>query len=1009
MNKLCGQLLMLLLLLIFTIHTTTTTTTITATTVTDNFSSAAYINGAFGAPNWLASSYGSFISEGKFWIDNGYGSLTVQHVAASLANDTTFSTNVRILSRISQVTNTVWLTGGVAIYKDSSNYWATHLVESPLQSGSSHFVELGEMKNGVWLSSSQDAISLPSSGSSYNWQYGVDYTATISMSIGGYHPSNNISCIAKVQAKWAFASNGSVVSSLGWCITNPQAVLTGRGAFHTGFLNVVYSNVTSSWTVPVNMTITRQFPAWNPSLSCTSMCPRKATGFFRVEQDITTGKWWFIDPVGNPFYFVAVDHVNYYEFATEALGAQRLLSWGFNTLGTDVSTYLRYKGLAHTITHTTNEFSGKISDITPKTTWTGFPNVFHPQWTDFLYFTFSDYLQYRDDPWVIGHFVDNEIQWWGDSGCSSKDYCLFNQAWLKESNHTAKIAWANLIIDTFGLVNLETEFMNGWGISGINSFATLVNNTSPAIPMSEKAISVSRQFVRNVAEIYFSTVSQALKKVDPNHVYLCNRFPGQAPDIVDIAAKYCDVITYNWYPSIEVNLGIPKQVQQTPQQWVGNYNRPLIITEWSFPALDAGLPSTHGAGMRVDNQAQRAKCYSYFNTFLQSHPLIVGNSYFMYVDEPALGISTTFPENSNYGLLNVNDDPYPLMVQAAISMNFNVCARHSAGLNSTIYQTQPLSSPTGNVTAQNLAGSIPDGLAYDFGSVKIDGSIVRLSWKGSRLATLRITTGTMLSSESSTSWNAPDTTSSVLKASISETSAAVLIQQRISSRGLVVMLQVNVVSYAPGIPLVVVKILSIQNLRTDGQSILVQSITTNGEAHIGDSSWNSAKTQSLITSPSVPGHWLHSKGLYNGTSMNGFGTAFFSEQSSTWVQSANSVTVIWTPLNVNITYNSTFVPSSPVLQVVFPFTIPNDQDPYTFFVNTFTAVQTSFSIPTVAIPSLPPLDTCKQPTAPSAQISMIPTSSTIQPKSSIVTSDANKLSILRVSTILMILVLFVWF
>ena len=31
--------------------------------------------------------------------------------------------------------------------------------------------------------------------------------------------------------------------------------------------------------------------------------------------------------------------------------------------------------------------------------------------------------------------------------------------------------------------------------------------------------------------------------------------------------------------------------------------RPMIITEWSFPALDSGLPCKHGAGMRVDTQA----------------------------------------------------------------------------------------------------------------------------------------------------------------------------------------------------------------------------------------------------------------------------------------------------------------------------------------------------------------------------------------------------------------------
>jgi hypothetical protein len=31
------------------------------------------------------------------------------------------------------------------------------------------------------------------------------------------------------------------------------------------------------------------------------------------------------------------------------------------------------------------------------------------------------------------------------------------------------------------------------------------------------------------------------------------------------------------------------------------------MTEWSFPALDAGVPSIHGAGQRFRTQAERAK------------------------------------------------------------------------------------------------------------------------------------------------------------------------------------------------------------------------------------------------------------------------------------------------------------------------------------------------------------------------------------------------------------------
>ena len=77
-----------------------------------------------------------------------------------------------------------------------------------------------------------------------------------------------------------------------------------------------------------------------------------------------------------------------------------------------------------------------------------------------------------------------------------------------------------------------------------------------------------------------------------------------------------------------------------------------MLTEWSFPALDAGLPSTHGAGQRFFTQAERAKATGIYAKTMLAMPFMVGYDYFMWVDEPELGISGQFPENSNYGLIS---------------------------------------------------------------------------------------------------------------------------------------------------------------------------------------------------------------------------------------------------------------------------------------------------------------------------------------------------------------------
>jgi len=105
-----------------------------------------------------------------------------------------------------------------------------------------------------------------------------------------------------------------------------------------------------------------------------------------------------------------------------------------------------------------------------------------------------------------------------------------------------------------------------------------------------------------------------------------------------------------------------------------------MITEWSFPALDSGLPCKHGAGMRVDTQEQKALCYEIFQRTLFAHPFVIGSDYFMWVDEPALGISSAFPEDSNYGLVNERDEPYETLVRAASQANQQAYAIHKRRL-----------------------------------------------------------------------------------------------------------------------------------------------------------------------------------------------------------------------------------------------------------------------------------------------------------------------------------------
>ena len=191
------------------------------------------------------------------------------------------------------------------------------------------------------------------------------------------------------------------------------------------------------------------------------------------------------------------------------------------------------------------------------------------------------------------------------------------------------------------------------------------------------------------AELYFSTIAAAIRRHDPNHLVLGCRFAGMGAKRFawEAAGKVCDVLTFNKYPWADLDRNAVFMGRNSTQlfadavaerhAWCG---RPLLITEWSFPAIDAGLPCSNGAGQRFRTQAQRVQATELMARTLLSLPFMVGYDYFMWVDEPALGISYNFPEDSNYGLVNEKGEPYAGLVEMFSRLHKDIAALHRAPL-----------------------------------------------------------------------------------------------------------------------------------------------------------------------------------------------------------------------------------------------------------------------------------------------------------------------------------------
>jgi len=643
----------------------------------DDFSK--YRDGSDGFPTWETDSYlGWEVRDGAF---------------IPLDNETSFALPKKApYGRLAAVEATVMLRGtrsaswkiaGVLIHQDSRNYWHLALIESPDASGRSHHVELSEAYDGRWLAHAEKSTALTSvssTGQNFDWKYNHPYRLRIEL-----NPKGIVGTVREL--------DGTERARIGYRFDN-KAVTWGKPGLDGAGFRVEFDDFSAKVGMEVSAQEVRKTAAFPPySGKGWAGTKGKRTGFFHAER--IDDKWWVIDPAGSAFYIIGTDHVNYNVHSCEKLGyapyhrnceriygteekwadtnVARLRRWGFNSLGANSSPSTRHKRLAHMeFLGMGSSFSG-VDYITEKTTWTGFPNVFSPDFE-----RFCDRLARRhcaplkDDPWVIGYFIDNELEWFGKSGS------LFSDAFKRPADHSARIALVDLLRERYR--NDVKAFNAAWK-TDIAEFDDLLELTQAPRPATPEAESDVREYARLAAERYFAVSASAIRRHDPNHMVLGCRFAGAAPDVWDIAGKYCDIVSVNSYRTVDLEKGVLADgYEEDLAEWYRKTKRPLMITEWSFPALDTPLPSEHGAGQRVPTQKDRARAFTIFQKLLFATPFVVGSDFFMWVDEPALGISSTFPEDSNYGLVNENDKPYKLLTEAARKLHPLVYDIHSGNV-----------------------------------------------------------------------------------------------------------------------------------------------------------------------------------------------------------------------------------------------------------------------------------------------------------------------------------------
>ena len=330
----------------------------------------------------------------------------------------------------------------------------------------------------------------------------------------------------------------------------------------------------------------------------------KATGFFRTER--IDGRWWLVDPEGCLFLTVGLCSVNTGTMGEAAMKARftdetrwaaatgtLLKTHGFNSLGC-WSTWRAMRPLPERMPYFPrwNFMQTYKNRREARYGQRGYPNQTLPAF-DPAFETFCDeharqLAATKDDPWLVGHFSDNELPFRPDS--------LTNYLSLPESDagHQAAKAWWQRRRHRLGR-------------------------------RDEKVRQADHDaFLEHLARRYYTVVAAAIRKHDPHHLYVGSRIHGRTiREPVFRGSSAVDVVSVNYY-----HRWSPEAERLA--HWTKWSGRPVLISEWYAQSVESPETEISGAGFAVHTDRDRGLFYQNMTLGLLRSAGCVGWHWFKY-------------------------------------------------------------------------------------------------------------------------------------------------------------------------------------------------------------------------------------------------------------------------------------------------------------------------------------------------------------------------------------------
>ncbi|MEZ9139081.1 MULTISPECIES: agarase [unclassified Shewanella] len=338
----------------------------------------------------------------------------------------------------------------------------------------------------------------------------------------------------------------------------------------------------------------------------------------------------------------------------------RMLTWGFTSFGNwvDASFYQ-----ADRIPYFANGWIiGDFKTVSSGNDyWSPLPDPFDPVFKQRALFTAKQIAaEVQNNPWCVGVFIDNEKSWGVEGDVQSHYGIAINTLNRDASESPTKAEFVKILKNQYANID---ELNSQWG-TAIDSWDSL----SKGVVISDFNDAVVKDLstlLEHYASEYFAVVSGAVKQYLPNHMYLGARFAnwGMTPEVRSAAAKYADVMSYNYYK---------ESINDSFWAFLEDIDKPSIIGEFHNGALDSGL--INPGLIHAESQQDRGLKYQDYMLSVIDNPYFVGAHWFQYIDSPLTGRAYD-GENYNVGFVSVTDIPYQPLVDAAAEVNKQIYTR----------------------------------------------------------------------------------------------------------------------------------------------------------------------------------------------------------------------------------------------------------------------------------------------------------------------------------------------